>query len=167
MLSFMFIRIKSRKSGKYAYLVKNKWLKAKKYPKQKVIKYLGKVITIKKQSKLTLDITTTPFKESILGLLKTELINHSFKETNDEFIRDFIKINLQNKTITENSKLVSIELNEGFLNNYTLTELLNFKFNPKHPPLTQGHNLANLLISAGIRLSPSKFLKLFKKIHNP
>ena len=71
--------------------------------------------------------------------------------------KDNIKINLEDKIVTKNNKIVSIELNEGFLNNYTLKELLDFEFNIKQPPLIQGHNLANLLVSSGIKLSPSKF----------
>lgn len=167
MLISMFIRIKTRKNGKYAYLVKNKWLKTKKYPKQEVVKYLGKVITPKKYSKTILNIDNLTFKEAIIHLLKTELTNHKFKEKNNIFIQKDILIDLKTKTITKNLKPISLELNEGFLNNYTLKELLNFKYKTKQPPLTQGHTLANLLISAGIKLSPSKFLKLFKKIHNP
>lgn len=163
----MFIRIKKRKNTKYAYLVRNKRYKTKPHHRQKVIKYLGRVLTPKKQFKINLDIKNLTFKESIISLLKTELINHNFKEENNEFIQGDIKINFKDKIVTKNNKLVSIELNEGFLNDYTLKELLNYEFNIKQPPLVQGHNLANLLISAGIKLAPSKFLKLFKKIHNP
>src|SRR3989344_4864112 len=97
MLISMFIRIKTRKNGKYAYLVKNKWLKTKKYPKQEVVKYLGKVITPKKYSKTILNIDKLTFKESIIHLLKAELVNHKFKEKNNEFIQDNIKINLEDK----------------------------------------------------------------------
>ena len=163
----MFIRIKKHKTIRYAYLVRNKRYKVKPYHRQKVIKYLGKVITLEKQFKAIIDITNLPFKESIINLLKIELINRNFKESNNVFTKEDIKIDLENRTLTKNNKLVSIELNEGFLNNHTLTELLNFRFNVKYSPLMQGHNLANLLISSGIKLSPSKFLKLFRKIHNP
>lgn len=164
----MFIRIKKRKNAKYTYLVKNKRYKTKKYPKQIVISYLGKVYTPKKTNKLKLDFSLLSFKDTILKLIETELLNHNFKLKNSLYKQENIIIDLKKKTI-HNKKLnpISIELNEGFLNNHTLNELLNFNYNPKQPPLTQGHNLANLLISAGIKLSPSKFLKLFKKIHNP
>ena len=163
----MFIRIKKRKNAKYAYLVRNRRYKTKPRHRQKVVRYLGRVLTPEKQPGIKVDITNLTFKESVINLLKTELINHDFKEKNNEFIQDNIKVSIEDKTVTKNNKIVSIELNEGFLNNYTLKELLNFEFNIKQPPLIQGHNLANLLISSGIKLSPSKFLKLFKKIHNP
>ena len=39
-----FVRIKKIKDKEYAYLIKNRWLKTKKQPKQKVIGYLGKVL---------------------------------------------------------------------------------------------------------------------------
>ena len=163
----MFIRIKKRENAKYAYLVRNKRYKTTPYHRQRVIKYLGKVFKPKKAIKTRINLTNLTFQDSIIYLIKTELINYNFKQKNNNFTQEKIIINLKKRNVSKNKKPISIELNEGFLNNYTLKELLNFKYKVNQPPLTQGHTLANLLISAGIKLSPSKFLKLFKKIHNP
>ena len=163
----MFIRIKKRKSAKYAYLVRNKRYKTPPKHRQKVIKYLGKVFKPKKEIKVKINLENITFQDSLTHLIRIELINHNFKQNKKEFTQENIKINLKKRIISKNLKPISIELNEGFLNNHTLRELLNFNYDPSQPPLTQGHLLANLLISAGIKLSSSKFLKLFKKIHNP
>src|SRR3989344_8132089 len=119
----MYIRIKTHKSQKYAYLVQTKRYKRSSYPKQKTIAYLGRVITPKKTQ-------NTAFKDHINQDLKTYLDN---KKTKDIFL-DLINLELKNynikinlEDISEESKPIVYEINEGFLCNYTIKKLLNFK----------------------------------------
>ncbi len=166
----MYIRTKQRKNGKYAYLVKNKRYKTKKHPKQIIMKYLGKVYTPEKIDSKTLYepekyIKNNSSKDIIKHLLELELINHNFKKNKDIYSLGNLTVNLAINKVTNNNK-ISIELNEGFLNNYTLKQLFNYKHNPIQPLMDQGKNLANLLVSTGLKLDDEIFLRLFEKIHH-
>tara|TARA_Y100000034_G_C6807769_1_gene362842 strand:- start:46 stop:552 length:507 start_codon:yes stop_codon:yes gene_type:complete len=168
----MYIRTKQRKNGKYAYLVKNKRLKTKKHPKQITIKYLGKVYTPEKIGSKTLYepeqyIKKNSSKDIMKHLLELELLNHNFKKNKNIYSLDNLTVNLTNNKVTNNNNKISIELNEGFLNNYTLKQLFNYKHQPLQPLMEQGKNLANLLVSIGLKLDDEIFLRLFEKIHNP
>ena len=106
-------------------------------------------------------------KQILKDLTKLELKNHNFKESpNDIYKQDNIIINLTNLTITNNkNNIISLEINEGFLNNHTLKELFKYKHQFEIPLMQQGKTLANLLISAGIKIDEETFLRLFEKIH--
>ncbi len=148
----MFIRVKNHKNNNYAYLVKNKRFKTSSNPKQMIVKYLGKVIKPKRVSKIK-------FKEYINQDIKEYLEK---TEINNIFL-DLIKLELLNHDIKEiNTKNIIIELNEGFLCNYTLQQLFNLKLpkSDKEASLI----LANTILSAGIKIQSSLFIKIFKKL---
>ena len=156
----MFIRIKRRNKLKYAYLVKNKRYKIKPYHRQKVIAYLGKVITPKKTQNLSLKnslnidtktyLENTKTKDIFLDLIKLELKKHN------------LTLNLDD--ITKKGKPLVIELNEGFLCNYTIKQLLNFKLPMKTSDKEASIALAKTILATGIKLPPYLFIKIFKKL---
>jgi hypothetical protein len=169
----MYIRIKTLKNQKYAYLVKNKRYKTKPTPKQKTIKYLGRVHTPFKQHSLQLHknlefyFKNNNSKQILKDLIILELKNHNFKELpNNIYKQNNLTIDLNKLTITNTkNNIISLEINEGFLNNYTLNELFKYKHQFETPLMQQGTILANLLISAGIKIDEEIFLRLFEKIH--
>jgi hypothetical protein len=170
-----FIRIKIIQNKRYAYLVKNIWSKRKQCSRQKVIKYLGPVIQLEKQNDLLFDdyynikniahyVSLFPSQSIFKKMMILELINHGFEKQGNNLIKDNIKINLSKKEIIKGSSNVVLELNEGFLCNYTLTKLYNFKtkiFDTKK----EGLNFANTILQSGITLDQDKFVNLFNKIY--
>jgi len=163
----MFIRTKSRKSKdgttlKYAYLVNNKY--RKKGPKQKVRKYLGKVIELEKTQNNTFSNEDIPLKKSILELLKLELLNHSFsEETSTIYKKDDVIVDLAKKVVLKSNKSIYLAFNDGYLGTYTLTKILNYK-PPEALDKEVGKDLAKKLISVGILLNSETFLNLFNKL---
>ncbi|MEA3379140.1 MAG: hypothetical protein U9Q69_05930 [Nanoarchaeota archaeon] len=163
----MFIRIKKIRHKRYAYLVKNIWSKRKKCSRQKVIKYFGPVIKperICNDEYYNQDIKILPSKKIFKELLELELINHGFKKRGRNLIKNDIIINLFQKKVNQVQAPIVIEANEGFLCNYTLTKLYNFKtktFNPK----LEGKRLANTILQAGIILNEDIFVCLFNKLY--
>jgi len=159
-----FIRIKKINGKEYAYLVENKWYKRGfkskgKGSRQTVSKYLGRVY---KFDKVIVDKDFFQYKHINDG--QQYLVDNSY----DKIIKDLIrwelyrhnidsneyKIDFGNKKVKQNSKLISIKINEGFLNNYTLRRL----FNPKKD---NSLYLAKCFVEAGIEVPKEVFVGLF------
>ena len=160
-----FIRVKKIAGKEYAYLVENKWYKRRhkgknKGPRQKVSKYLGKVYRFNKEK----DIDFFSFKninnlEQYLknnnknkifrDLVEWELFRHNIN--NKEFIIDFT-----NKKIMKGKKEISLRMNEGFLNSFTLGRLFNINSN-------DSYYLAKCFVEAGIEVPKEVFVGLFTK----
>lgn len=154
---YMFIRIKRHKKLRYAYLVMNKRYKTKSYHRQKVLAYLGKVITPKKTQNLF-------FKDFINQDLKTYIKNTKTKNIFLDLINLELKkhdLNLNPDDMQEN---IVYEINEGFLCNYTLKQLLNFKLPMKVSDKEASITLAKTILEAGIKISPTLFIQIFKKL---
>jgi hypothetical protein len=173
----MYIRTKKLGNQKYAYLVKNKRYKRKKNPRQIVVKYLGKVYSLNKNSskKEFHKVRGTNWdkyfedkkSEDILKeLLSFELKVHGFKEEENILKLTNLNVNLKSLRVYDtNNKKISLELNEGFLTNYTLKELFDHKNKSNLILLEQGKILANKLVSCGLKINEEIFLRLFEKIH--
>lgn len=160
-----FIRTKKINGKEYAYLVKNKWHKRKlrgksKGPRQKVSRYLGKVYSFEKVNTLgffdfkVMEISeqylvNNNYEEVIKDLVRWELYKHNIEI--DEFSIDFI-----NKKITKEGKEVSLRINEGFLNSYTLKRLFNLRSN-------DSLYLAKCFVEAGIEVPKEIFVGLFSE----
>jgi len=160
-----FIRIK-RISGKdYAYLVENRWYKRKsgnkgRGPRQKVSKYLGRVYSFNKIynndflnfnniNNLEQYIKNNEKNKIIKDLIEWELFKHGV--TKKEFTIDY-----SNKKILKNNKEVSLKINEGFLNSYTLGRLFNLKAG-------NSYYLAKCFVEAGIEIPKEVFVGVFGK----
>ena len=159
----MFVRAKKIKGRMYAYSVKNTW--TEKGPRQKVNAYLGKVVKLESsnsQFNYNPDIEKEP-AQVFMGLAKIELMKLGFKENgdlleNESFFFDTGRMSLSEKKGRQ--KEVVLELNEGFLCNVTLNELMNYK--PEND--NDGAKLANLLLASGIKVDEGLFVRLFNRL---
>ncbi len=141
----MFIREKKVKNNKYAYLVSNKW--CGKASRQKVIKYLGKIIIVDKKEQPKIDNTKTP-KKRIWDLI--------IKETKGI---DGLQIRKKPFLVRINNKNCVLKLNKGYLCSYTIKEL--FRSLDEPDSTRSGLVLAQAIIQAGLRITSEDFIKLY------
>lgn len=162
----MYIRIKPVKTQEYAYLIENKWNKRKKAIKKKNKAYLGRIYRLQKTK--SEDISQEVFKNSYKNIIKIlisqELKNHNFKQKQDILYLDNLTINLKSLIVQKNNKPVTLLINEGFLNNYTLKKTINYKIKTDYQ-LIEGKKLAKLLVLTGLKLKPEQFILLFQKLY--
>ena len=160
-----FFRTKKIDGKEYAYLVENRWYKRKhkgknRGPRQRVNKYLGRVysfnktenidfFTFKKISSLEQYLKSNSNNKNRVfrDLIEWELFRHNINK--EEFI-----IDLSNKKIMKGSKEVSLRMNEGFLNSFTLTRLFNLKSG-------DSYYLAKCFVEAGIEIPQEVFVGVF------
>ncbi len=171
----MFIRIKNIQKKRYAYLVKNTWSKRKKVSRQKVMRYLGPIVTLEKSTDKLFNeyhdvkdmqkfLKQFPSKTIFTKLLELELANHGFEKKGSKMTKDSISVSLTTRNVTKDSIPIVLELNEGFISNYTLSKLYNFKsktFDPKK----EGLNFANTYLQAGMSMNDEVFVALFNKVY--
>ena len=180
----MYTRIKKIKNIEYVYLVKSYWSKRKKSPKQKTLKYLGRLYRFKKTKNKALEqylnikdienyFNKTSIKKIIKDLIKLELHNYNFKEIKPNIWKqEDIIVDLKSKILYNslNKKQACIEINNNFLSNKTLRNIINLKFPPGLTNIQIGKYLANSFLSTGIVLSEDKFVilsqRILKKINN-
>ena len=160
-----FIRTKNIAGKEYAYLVENKWYKRRhkgknKGPRQKVSKYLGRVYRFNKEK----DLDFFSFKN--INNLEQYLRNNS--NNKNQIFRDLVEwelfrhginkeeftINFSNKKILNGKREVSLRINEGFLNSFTLGRLFNLKSG-------ESYYLAKCFIEAGIEIPKEVFVGVF------
>ncbi|MBL7055585.1 hypothetical protein ISS07_01590 [Candidatus Woesearchaeota archaeon] len=160
-----FVRIKKINGNEYAYLVENKWYKNRskgkdKGPRQKVSKYLGRVHSFNKTSEQKFHeykkiedmeqyIVSNTQDSIIKDLIRWELARNSIDTT--EF-----SVNFSSKKVFKGKKEVSLRMNEGFLNSYTLRRLFNLK-------KEDSYYLAKSFIDAGIEIPKEIFIGLFSE----
>jgi hypothetical protein len=181
-----FIRVKEigKKQGKkykYAYLVSNKWRKrlkeGKKGSRQKVGKYLGKVLNFESVSEIDFFASTgksfeeyinNTKKEIVEDLIQHELRSLGFQKNghllkNENLFFDSRKIRFYNKRGLEEKAV--IEMNEGFLCNETIIKLINFKKDKfEEDERAIGVELAKAFLEAGLRVPKELFVIYFDKI---
>jgi len=177
-----FIRTKKISGKEYAYLVENKWYKRRhkgknKGPRQKVSKYLGRVYffdkiddidfyTFKKINVMKIkdfqDTENLRFSRDLEQYLKKNRNNKNqiFKDLIEwESYRHSINkedftIDFSNKKILKGNKEVSLRMNEGFLNSFTLNRLFNLKSG-------DSYYLAKCFVEAGIEVPKEVFVGVF------
>jgi hypothetical protein len=181
-----FIRIKEigKRGGKkyrYAYLVSNKWKKSisggKRGSRQKVSKYLGRVVCFEKQKDIGFfeyilknekDISRyleKTKKDIVEDLVKYELFLRGFVVGVDSITKEGVCFEMQNhKFICESGceDKAAIEMNEGFLCNHTLTELINFRACDDDEHVV-GIKLAKCFLEAGLNVPKEVFIAYFNK----
>ena len=160
-----FVRVKTIKGNRYAYLVENTW--QGKGSRQTVKAYLGKVI------KPTLvpygappDITTASYQDAVKALASWTVTNHGFSVQDGKHVKDNVSYSLTDHAVANKTKPAVLELNEGFLCQHTMTELLQFVGEGSHEEEV-GTRLANTLLEAGISVPQETFVQLFKKTYKP
>jgi len=165
----MYIRTKTRTNKSkntytYAYLAVIKQRKS--HPKQKIIKYLGRVYKFHKGSNNQPNIPQeASFQDSLKELIKTELKNHNFNEISpSRLISNGIEIDLSQTTIsnTKTNKKACIEMNQGITCKETLKKLLDYK-PPRDNLQRVSKHFAKTAIEAGIPISDD-IIEVFKKL---
>ncbi len=161
----MFVRAKIVKEKQYAYLVENDWAKGK--VKQKVKKYLGRILSIEDISQENtfpkIDFSLDK-KEYIKQIVATEFFKKGFFLEKNFLLNGEIKISLTTGKITNNKKDVVLFINERYLYKDLLESLLDF-FQPEAEEDTKGKKLATAFSDAGISIAPEHFVSLYKKIY--
>lgn len=166
-----FIRVKRIKGHKYAYFVENTWTSSG--PRQQSKKYLGKVIEFEPSSgedfrawikdDFANFLEKSEFKAILLDMISFELLRMGFKKEEDFLFKDKLKIDLKNLKIIEGKRPIVIKLNEGFLCEFTLKNLLSY--DGENDP--SGARLASLLVNAGLHVEEEVFIALFDKKRKP
>lgn len=173
----MFIRIKNVKNKKgriypYAYLVSNKWYKRGfgekgKGSRQKVVKYLGRVYSFSKVK-----------DEDFFGYLKINNTKEYLKNKKNKIIKDLVRwelhrygvdllkfdVDFTSIKVTKSGRDVSLKLNEGLLNTYSLRKLINFKFTGEERE--DGVKLATCFVEAGIEVPSEVFVGIFDNVYS-
>ena len=157
----MFVRTKKIKGKDYAYLVENFW--SERGSRQKVKQYIGSVRRIDKIKEVELSLDE---KKDYINLVrdatKNELLKHGFIEEEGFLKKEDLTVDLFDRKITSTKKNVALALNEGFLCESTLNQLMNFI--PQGSNTEIGTKLANILLETGIKLSQEEFIKLCNKV---
>lgn len=158
----MFIRIKKIKEKHYAYHVQNRRVYGK--VKQKVKEYLGKAYISKKTNNISFfefvksDASSyhqgKSYKEIIEDLIRWELFKNNLNE---------IQVNTKRYSVSQENQNVVLKLNDGYLYNKTLTELLKFQAVGDDEYFI-GQEFAELFVKAGIDIPKELFVKMFEKI---
>lgn len=170
-----FVRIKRISGKEYAYLVANSWTGSG--PRQKVAKYLGRVIRLEKtkseplaqflgltsEKDLRDRIKKNSFSEIATALIRVELSNHGISYSNNNGSSgENLKINAEKAEFADDKgKPLVFALNDGFLCGHTAKNLL------EYDPATDytGYNLADALTAAGVAAENDVFIELFGKMH--
>lgn len=160
----MFLRTKIIKGNNYLYAIENKWYKRKKASRQRTTKYLGKCHKLEKKDNLPFEkppnyFKQTPFKQIIQDLVIHELKNHGINQ-NSRYFDHNPKFRL-NPYLTPT---INLELNEGFLCNYTLNKAYNFKFK-SNSLKDRAKELANILLQTGLNIDDDLFIKLYQRLN--
>ncbi|MBD3163952.1 hypothetical protein GF323_02020 [Candidatus Woesearchaeota archaeon] len=202
-----FIRIKRISGKEYAYLVSNKWRKRLKRKKgerkgetkpgkgsrQKVNKYLGRVLKLDKVKEMgffeyinikeNADYLKSSKEKIVRDLAGYELFLRGFvkkgkegkggKEGTGQRARKVDKMTLGRLCFDLDSRKFTdtcgkeikavLEMNEGFLCRHTLHRLLNFKL--KHEDEREdGIGLAKAFLEAGLKVPKEIFIGYFQKL---
>ena len=161
-----FVRIKKIKGKEYAYIVENKWKSES--SRQEVRGYLGRVYRFELKNLI-----------DFLQFVKTENAEKYVNENDaSKIIKDLIEweffkfdvdrqkfsVDLTNKIIQIHNKNTVLLINEGFMCNFTLKNLLEFE--SKNNEENNGYRLARSFVEAGIRVPQEIFVGLFGKLYN-
>ena len=155
----MFIRLKKIKNQYYAYHVQNRrvWGKVK----QKVKGYLGKAIFPKKVNNATflkfikqdMEVYSPSLKKAVQDLVNWELYKYNLKE---------ISFDKEKLSITKNNQKIIIKMNEGYMYDKTLKDIVNFHAVGDDDYFI-GKEFAESFVKAGIDIPKELFVKLFEK----
>ena len=160
----MFVRAKTVKGKKYAYLVENYWKKSK--VKQKVKKYLGLIIPVER----TLIIDESPIdfsqrkKEVIRDIISKEFLACGFERKRNKLVKDDIIIDMVNYKIFKGDKPAVISINNRYLYPSLLRYIVDF-YEPEFEDDRPGQKLASAFSDAGIPVSKEDFISLYRLIY--
>ena len=160
----MFFRIKKIKGKEYAYVVENSWKKGS--SRQKVKNYLGKAYHFNLLNNV--DFLDYLKIQDIHGYLKNNDKNKIISDLigwelfKFDIKREEFSIDLSNSRIQKNKKNIVLLINDGFMCELTLKNLL--KFMPDGDEQNEGYRLARAFVEAGIKVPQEVFVSIFSKL---
>lgn len=157
----MFVRVKKINGKEYAYLVENEWTPWG--SRQRVTKYLGKAHKLERINSTEHELPEG-MQQAVMTAVKQELLNHGFREINGVFEQNGITVHLENKTVKQGKRGATLAMNEGFLCEHTLGQLLAFK--PTDNKEDSAKKLAELSLEAGLNLTPEQFAHIFTQVQD-
>lgn len=157
----MFVRSKTIGGKPYAYLVENRWEGGR--ARQSVSKYLGRIHQpAKGATAAAADVKDKEFRNAVELLIRNELQAHGFAEREGSLVHETITIAPAAWNITHRGKPAVLKLNEGYLCEHTIGQLLEFR--PEHNDQATGYALARRLVEAGLAVPQELFVSLFEKV---
>lgn len=157
----MFVRVKKIKGIPYAYLVENTW--TAQGSRQNVTAYLGKVVQLQRQKTINAALTSKIYTELVNQVLESTLLDYGFiKQTPTTFCLQDIIVDLKHQQVTKNNKPAILALEQGYLCNHTIAELI--RFSKKENPEKTAVALASALLGAGITISTEHMVALFESV---
>ena len=173
----MFIRIKKIQQKPYAYLVKNTWTTLG--PRQKVAKYLGKVVKFEKSTALSFEayvfeeykkelanyLLNVSFKQFVSDLMAVELIAHGFRKEKELLSNKDCVVDLDSADVfsAKDKSPAVFQMNEGFLCATSFRKLQNFKPKKNQFDSEIGYELGERCISAGLDIKKDLFIALYTR----
>lgn len=163
-MKMAFIRVKNRKFKEkdfdYAYLVENK--RGRFGPRQRVIRYLGRIYKFEKIKDFEFEIKEDSYKDSLISLYINELKRHGFRKRGGVFYRKNCFADLEGLNVFDkNGKKSVLQVNAGFICDYSLKELFNLKFEDKEEFKKE---FAKKLVLSGLDVKPEVFVGLYSLI---
>ncbi|MFH1637715.1 MAG: hypothetical protein ABIB71_04805 [Candidatus Woesearchaeota archaeon] len=163
----MFIRIKTRtnSSGKqysYAYLVRNKWKGIT--SKQSVRKYLGRALKFPGENTVEEIKEAKALKGMLSSLIANELKKRGFERSNNLFQKDNVEVDISLLTVRKGKFPAVIEINEGFMCDYTFRRLFNYRLKGKDA-MAVGKGFAQRLIASGLKVEQELFVDIFNRFY--
>ncbi len=172
----MFIRIKKIKGMQYAYLVKSVW--KEQTARQKVVKYLGKIYQVPKVNQGSFQEfcekekkNIKEAKEIIQSLMEWTLYQHGFVKDQllqTKWIYEHGKIvgNPETFELTSGQKEVTLKINQGHMNSFSLQELSKIELSAKTEEQRKAATiLAKAFVAAGIEVPQETFIDIFQQIY--
>ena len=161
----VFLRTKKVKGKEYGFLVANEW--QKKGSRQKVRGYLGRIYRFNVKNTLSFSefLNAENLESYIANKNKNDIIKDLIEWELFKFGIDKREygIDLNNKKIQKGKRNIVMLLNDGFLCNITLKNLLEFK--PGGDEETDGYILAKAFVDAGIKIPQDVFVGIFSNLY--
>ena len=151
------IRIKKISDIPYAYVVKN--IRTDKGPRQKVVKYLGRVHILEEKE------VSKRFeaKNKLLRLILDTLTTLGFTEKNQMFVLNNLIFNPSKYSImNKKGKESIISFNKGHICSFTLQRLKAFR---RSKDINKdAHILAKYFLEAGIKITETDFVEFYQNL---
>ncbi len=168
----MFIRTKNINSNHYAYIVKNFW--TDQGPRQKVVGYAGKMVRLNPIREVELKELTgikpevffknNSWEEIAELLIVRELLRHGFSKKFSKketlLVLDSITVDISKRKVRQGKKRVALAMNEGYLCDWSLEELLKLS-KTKHP---KPEKVASIILESGLKIEKTNFVLAYKKL---
>ena len=170
----VFIRQKTIYNRPYAYLVSTRWDKRSKKVKQKVSKYLGKIMNLER-------VRDLPFLEYFASI--DDIEEYTRRNSMEDIIKDLVELELyrhgylrregDGRVMVNGEHEIDIEgldnlkgvfsLNEGFLAKETIRGIRDYDKIFKKAEDRYPFDFAALFVNAGINIDKELFISLYRR----